>query len=62
MKPIIGIKNDRMMIIIKTKNVGRNIEKFYKSSEKKTYKLSAFLKTTVIRIFDMFKFAYKVKE
>ena len=51
-----------MMVIIETKNVGRNIEKFYKSSEKKTYKLSAFLKTTVIRIFDMFKFAYKVKE
>ena len=36
MKPIIGIKNDRMMIIIETKNVGRNIEKLYKSSEKKT--------------------------
>lgn len=50
------------MVIIETKNIGRNIEKFYKSSEKKTYKLSAFLKATVIGIFDMFKFAYKVKE
>lgn len=50
------------MIIIKTKNVGRNIEKLYKSSEKKAHKLSALLKTTVVRILEVFKFTYKIKE
>jgi hypothetical protein len=61
-KPIIDIKDGGMMIVIKTKNIGRNIEKFYKSSEKKAYKLSALLKTTVIRILEVFKSTYKIKE
>lgn len=50
------------MVIIKTKNVGRNIKKLHKSSEKKAYKLSALLKTTVIRILEVFKSTYKIKE
>ena len=62
MKPIIGIKDDGMMVVIKTKNVCRNIEKFHKSSEKKAHKLSALLKTTVIRKLEMFKLTYKIKE
>lgn len=62
MKPIIGIKDGRMVIIIKTKNVCRNIEKFHKSSEKEAHKLSALLKTTVIRILEMFKSTYKIEE
>jgi hypothetical protein len=61
-KPIIGIKDGGMMVVIKTKNVCRNIEKFHKSSEKKTHKLSALLKTTVIRILEMLKLTYKIKE
>lgn len=62
MKPIIGIKDGGMMVVIKTKNVGRNIEKFHKSSEKKAHKLSALLKTTVVRKLEVFKSTYKIKE
>ena len=62
MKPIIGIKDGRMVIIIKTKNVCRNIEKFHKSSEKEAHKLSALLKTTVVRKLEVFKSTYKIKE
>ena len=62
MKPIVCIKDGGMMIVIKTKNVCRNIEKFYKSSEKKAHKLSALLKTTVVRKLEVFKSTYKIKE
>ena len=51
-----------MMIIIKTKNIGRNIEKFHKRGEEKAYKLSALLKTAVTRILEMLKLTYKIKE
>ena len=50
------------MIVIETKNVGRNIEKFHKSSEKKAHKLSALLKTTVIRELEVLKLTYEIKE
>lgn len=50
------------MIVIETKDVGRDVEKLHKSSEKKAHKLSALLKTTVVRILEVFKSTYKIKE